>query len=198
VGQYFIDHITNNTMSFSLCIDNQLELSCEYQQCLAPRHQLEQTMVQRLLALCEKHHWTFTLSDIVNSVDGLLNGKRAQVKYSSRRGTEKHNYGIHTGKSVDGKRAPYHATDFDVLIVMVGSCIDRVYVIPMETLIEYGIVTTGSQSGITAIHLRNPSAAAYAPRNRYWKHIMPSQPPPQLLPSQTICDKCHRSNHSAL
>jgi hypothetical protein len=180
----------NNLDSIVAALKHYLPLSCPFSEQLSATHCKEQNMVKALMKLCVQHKWTFTFNDTVTVVDGMFNGQRAQLKYTTTRGNDHHRYRVHTFKTVDDKAVPYASTDFDVLIVMIGTCTERIYEIPMHALIQHGIVSTEHQQGITSIHLRNPMDEAYAARNKFWKYILPPQPTPILTKLQTICDKC--------
>lgn len=163
--------------------------STPYVPVLSPTHKKEQWMIAHLQRLCTSNKWTFSAAPFTSSVDGLFNGQRAQLKYSSSLSAKGSAYQVALFKRVQRKAVPYCSHDFDVLVVMLGDVTELVYVIPMYILEQAGVVTTESQKGATCIYLQ--AANDRITSNRFYRFIQPA-PLPQLIPKLgSICDICH-------
>lgn len=163
----------------------QLPHSTIYRFVAAPCTIKEQNMTLQLSRLCQLHNWSYNPAMTVTTFDGWFNGYRAQLKYSSAAHGNQGTYHV----SLMAGIKPYNHTDFDLLIVMIGSCHDYIYIIPMHKLIEWRLVATNTERGKTTIYLQNPVVTSRS-ANRYHYYIQPDLPAKQLTKLQTCCTLC--------
>lgn len=146
-------------------------------------------MINRLQELCQSFKWTYTPSVTTSSVDGVFNGQRAQLKYSSAAARKGRGYQVALFKRVNRIVVPYSVDDFDVLVVMIKDVSSFVYVIPMWALAKAGVVSSSTSKGTTVIYLFSPLDTSGG--NRFYRFICPPPPPQVLDPLQTLCSICH-------
>ena len=106
---------------------------------------------QRFILFCKNHYLDCKVTlDGSHVTDTIVNGKKIQLKYSSKPENNKYSYQIHLGR-INNK--PYKEGDNDYYIIELGGFHGEFLILPEQQLINRGYILNNKNIGKTTLYV---------------------------------------------